>query len=353
MKRILKKFFVPATLRTGTSLLAAFVALLPGVAPAQYVRWTYSKNSPCDGGACSTVSPAAPPSPAPTGDVEKSRLENKLEELARKVERLEEKDAVITVQPPEDPNSLKSDPADVVTQYPTPDDLRRDARDDPTGSVGRWTTGGTQQETARVDRIMQEMAQEFGFDLDALDKVWKKFPVYYVGQRGYAGCTFWENGRVRCIEIVSLYDDNSDRVLRHELIHATLFYLVQNEASLFMHEATTQQSEPGVRSAYVSRMQSALASDRAFNISSWYGVDTYNGYGMKLYTYSYGVSEYLTSLGGKEWYFSFVLDYCRNGFDSALRDYYGMTLEQFNDGLQAFYTKNAARRESLKSLLEK
>lgn len=294
-------------------------------------------------------------------------MQERINELEQKLSRLEEETTPkpTTVQPIPDSellnalqesSDLTSDDKTTVSgeldpaQFPTPSQIEAEPIAANMSASGRWTFGASRDECERVDRIMSEMSDEFGYDLEALDSVWTKFPVCYIGNAGYAGCTYWNGSAVDRINIVSQYDDKTDRVLRHELIHAVLFYLTKNATSLFIHEATTQQAEPGVRNVYVKKMQAALAADKP-ELSSWVDRNSYDA-NLRLYTFGYGVSEYLVSLGGKEWYFGFVLDYGKVGFSEALARWYGMSYRQFSDGLHEFYLNNAANRATLRTLIK-
>lgn len=293
-------------------------------------------------------------------------MQERINELEQKLSRIEEETTPkpTTIQPipdsellnatrqdsdepkPDDKTTVSGD----VEKFPTPSEIEAEPIAANMSASGRWTFGASRDECERVDRIMSEMSAEFGYDLEALDSVWTKFPVCYVGNAGYAGCTYWNGSAVDRINIVSQYDDKTDRVLRHELIHAVLFYLTKNATSLFIHEATTQQAEPGVRAVYVKKMQAALAADKP-ELSSWVDRNSYDA-NLRLYTFGYGVSEYLVSLGGKEWYFGFVLDYGKVGFSEALARWYGMSYRQFSDGLYDFYLNQSANRATLHTLIK-
>ena len=292
-------------------------------------------------------------------------LKDKLSALEEKLAKIEDATTPkpTTVQPIPDTELIEATKGDQLSQpepgpsdsldpdrFPSPSQIEAEPIAANMSASGRWTMGTSKSECERVDRIMSEMASEFGYDLDALESRWTKFPVCFIATAGYAGCTYWNGSAVDRINIVSQYDDKSDRVLRHELIHAVLFYLTNNDTSLFMHEATTQQAEPGVRSVYVRKMQAALAADKP-ELSTWVDRNSYDN-NLRLYTFGYGVSEYLVSLGGKEWYFGFVLDYGKVGFSEALARWYGMSYRQFSDGLYDWYLNKSASRSNLKTLIK-
>ncbi len=158
----------------------------------------------------------------------------------------------------------------------------------------------------------------------------------------YAGCTWGGSGSVSKVDIVKSNCYNVEAVRRHEASHVVTF-LIDDGASLFMHEGMSQICEKGgQRRAYLNR--AVAQSDDATSFIDWIYRNSYDNQ-YKVYTFSYAVFEYLREAGGSCWLEGMLNEALRTSFNSALLRWYNLTPEQLNANV-----KRLIREDSVKAL---
>lgn len=147
----------------------------------------------------------------------------------------------------------------------------------------------------------------------------------------YAGCTWGGGGYVSRVDVVPSNCYNLEAVIMHESSHVVTF-LTQDAATLFTHEGLAQLMEP-----VVQRDKMAHKYNPPADYIDWVYKNSYDG-GLRVYSYSVTVFEYLRRAGGRWWLEAFAREVSKTGdFPAALRRWYGLNVETFNKNVKAFY----------------